>query len=159
MEKFVGKRVRRSGTLRLQGNIERVFRMFEPEGEKEWSPDWDYEVVYAEGSVAEQGSVFRTVQSGTADAVWIVSEHDAEAGKIRYLVVRPDSRVTEISISVKDEGNGISTAEVTYTHTGLTEEGNKYVDDVTEEWYRHYMHHWEAAINNALRQGAASDKH
>lgn len=118
-----------------------------------------YEVVYAEKSVVERGAVFRTRQAGAMDAVWIVKEHDIEMGRIGYLVMRPDSRVTEINITVKDVANGTSTAEVRYTHTGLNEDGNRYVEGVTEEWYREYMRHWEEAINHFLRTGVALGKH
>lgn len=41
MEEFAGKRVVRSETLRLEGEMAQVFRLFEPDGEKEWSPEWD----------------------------------------------------------------------------------------------------------------------
>jgi hypothetical protein len=159
VEKFAGKRVVRSATLRLEGGVARVFRLFEPEGEKAWSPEWDYEVVYAEESVSEPGAVFRTGQAEAMDAVWVVSEHDAETGRVGYLVVRPESRVTEIKITVKDGGNGTSTADVRYTHTGLTEAGNEYVESVTEEGYRQYMRHWEMAINEFLRTGVGSGRH
>jgi hypothetical protein len=159
VEKFAGKRVVRSATLRLEGEVARVFGLFEPEGEKNWSPEWDYEVVYADESVGEHGAVFRTRQAGAMDAVWVVSEHDAETGRIGYLVVRPESRVTEIKITVRDGGNGTSTADVRYMHTGLNEEGNGYVEGVTEEWYRQYMRHWEMAINHWLRTGVALGRH
>jgi hypothetical protein len=159
VEKFAGKRVVRSATLRLEGEVADVFRLFEPEGEKAWSPEWDYEAVYAEESVSEPGAVFRTRQAEAMDAVWVVSEHDAETGRLGYVVVRPESRVTEIHITVKDGGNGTSTAEVRYMHTGLNEEGNEYVAGVTEEWYHQYMRHWEMAINHYLRTGVAAGRH
>jgi hypothetical protein len=159
MGKFAGKRVVRSERIRLEGQAARVFRLFEPEGEKQWSPGWDYEVVYAEGSVAEQGAVFLTRRAGEADAVWVVKEHNIDAGLIGYVVLRPESRVTEIEIVVKDEGNGSSSAQVTYRHTGLNEEGNRYVEGVTEEWYWDYMRHWEEAINHFLRTGLALGGH
>ena len=47
--------------------------------------------------------------------------------------------IMKLDISVKDHAAGSSKTRFQYTFTGITEEGNRYVEDYTESEHRHRM--------------------
>jgi hypothetical protein len=69
--------------------------------------------------------------------------------------VTPGSRVGELRIDVRPDGDARSLCDVTYTFTALTPHGERYVEEFTEQAYLHRMRHWEAAVNHFLRTGTA----
>jgi hypothetical protein len=147
--------VERSGTITLQGVPNVVFPLFGPDREREWAEGWEPEPVYPPAVEAREGAVFRT-RHGGAEAVWVVSRHDAEGRFVEYTTFRRDDRVTRIRVSVDpDPGHeGWSVARVTYALTALSEQGAHHLAHFTEAHYREMMGEWEQAINGILVGGA-----
>lgn len=137
---------RRTGSLHIHASIDVVFPMFTPEGEKAWAAGWNPEYVFPADGETSQGMVFRTEHSGPK--TWVMTLYDAEQHRAEYVNFASDLLV-QIAVKCRSEQSG-TTAEVTYVHTGLTEAGNKLVDEYTQERHERQMQHWQEAIEKAL---------
>ena len=159
MEPVNAARVTRSYTQHLDFPPERVFPLLCPVREREWVDGWEARVVHSKSGVAEEGCVFTTSRPGEADTVWTITHHDERARHVEFVMVTPDSRVGELRIDVRPDGDSRSLCDVTYTFTALTPHGDRYVEEFTEEAYLHRMRHWEAAVNHYLATGETLRAH
>jgi hypothetical protein len=139
----------RTGSFHLEDPLDLVFPMFTPEVEKSWAKGWNPVYVFPPDGKTTQGMVFRTEHSGPK--TWIMTLYDPAQHRVAYVNVSPDM-VIQISVSCRSEGNG-TRAEVSYLHTALTENGNKSVDDYSQEQHDEQMEHWRTAISEALANG------
>ena len=143
---------RESRTMRLQlsADADSVFPLFGPVRESEWSPDWSPRFLYpAAPAQGPDGAVFTTDGPGGAASVWVMTDYDAAARGVRYVILHPGLSVGELSIHVAPAGPRASTAEVTYRFTALGPAGN----DAIARWVEHFPHmqpHWEQALNARL---------
>jgi hypothetical protein len=101
---------------------------------------------------AVEGAVFLT-RHGGAEAVWTLATWDPGSGRIAYVHVTPDRDVTEIRIAVSGPPEGPSRVEVTYTWTGLSPEGNSFVEAQTEEAFGRMIDEWQEEMAHYLRTG------
>jgi hypothetical protein len=136
----------RSGSLHIDASIDMVFPMFTPEGEKAWAAGWNPEYVFPADGKTTQGMVFRTQHSGPK--TWVMTLYDPQQHRAEYVNFGPDL-VVQVLVNCRSEGGG-TLAAVTYVHTGLTEKGNKTVDDFTSERMEKQMLHWKQAIGEAI---------
>jgi hypothetical protein len=82
-----------------------------------------------------------------------VSRYSPEEAFIEYTVFAP-GRLWWIAIQCSESAEGERTrAEITYTYTGLTEEGNAANERALAEMYRRDLEDWEEAINHYLETG------
>ena len=51
----------------------------------------------------------------------------------------------------------MTAARVTYTFTGLTAQGNAYIDTFSEDYYHAWIQQWEDAINHYLSSASYPD--
>ncbi len=136
----------------------KVFPLLCPVREAEWVPGWQYRLIYSKTGVAEMGCVFVTPNSDGSETVWTVTEYDPANFQIAFAWVHPQVMTAQIEISLKQKGSDSTEARVRYTYTGLSPEGNAEIDRYDEEWFRHKMTSWEAAVNHYLRTGKRMDK-
>lgn len=101
--------------------------------------------------VAEPDCVFTTSDQGR-DAIWTFTDWDPENWHVELLKVTPGVTVGRISLSLKPEDGGTA-AEITYMHTALSDEGRRFVESFTEEFYAKFMKEWENAMNHYLETG------
>lgn len=153
MTTFKAKRVTRSYTQRVVATPDVVFPLLCPVREAEWLDGWDYELIYSASGFAEEGCVFKSKQSGEPDTIWLITEHDKENYRIEFGRVTPESRVAKVNISLSDNQDGTTSANITYAVTALNEAGNEFVDRYTEESFRQAMVWWEKSINYFLQSG------
>ena len=137
---------RRAGSFHIDASLDRVFPMFTPEVERSWAHGWNPEYVFPADGRTTQGMVFRTEHNGPK--TWVMTVYDPADHRVAYVNVSPDM-VIQISVNCRSEGNG-TRAEVSYLHTALSENGNKFVDDYTQERHEKQMEHWRGAISEAL---------
>ncbi|MGD2147394.1 MAG: hypothetical protein PVH41_11930 [Anaerolineae bacterium] len=152
---FVSKRVSRTRSITLGAPLASVFPLFGPVRETEWATGWEPEVLYSATGLLEEHMVFRTRshRAHEPDLTWTVSRYSPDEAVIEYTVFAP-GRLWWIAIQCRESAGGDTTrAEITYTYTGLTEEGNAANERALEEMYRHDLRDWEGAINHYLRTG------
>ena len=123
---FVSARIFRTRSITLNAPLKSVFPLFGPVREKDWAAGWDPQVLYSTTGVIEEHMVFKTrsPHEHESDFTWIVSKYDPVQAFVEYTVFTPE-RLWCIAIQCREDAVQKTTeAEVTYTYTGLTEEGN-----------------------------------
>lgn len=152
---FTASHVSRSHTIHLDAPPSRVFPLFEPVGEQSWALDWKPVFLFPPSGAAQVGTVFTTQvhQEDEQGTIWAISVYDPASYRLAYLRVSPGSRVGVIDISCRGMSDGATEATVTYTFTGLSDEGNEFIARLTPAHYQEYIASWETAINHYLRSG------
>lgn len=111
---------------------EEVFPMLCPVREYEYIPPWECDIVYLQSGIAEQGGVFTTnvPRDGNQKDVWVISRYDTNraiefvrVSGLRSMIYRIDLQGTQIG------GTVVNWEQII---TGLTEEGNRYVEALTQ---------------------------
>jgi hypothetical protein len=154
MSKFQGKRVIHEYTQDNAAPPETVFPLLCPVREADWVPGWQYRMIFSKSGVAEKGCVFITPNEDHSETTWMVTEYDPASLHIAFAWVNPGVVAAQIRISLKSSGApGHATALIRYTYTGLSTEGNREVEHYDQDWFRHKMQSWEAAINHYLETG------
>lgn len=157
MTLFKAQRIMRTTTIQLSAPPDQVFPLFEPLGEKLWVPEWDPVLVYPPAGSPETNAVFITQDHDGPPTVWIVAQFDPAQFEVTYVRVAPHSHVATIAVHCAGAGAEKTAARVSYTFTGLTAQGNAYVDTFSEDYYHAWIQQWESAINHYL--SSASHPH
>jgi hypothetical protein len=150
---FLAERVQRSATFVLNAPIEKAFPLFGPIREKDWAAGWEPEILYSNHDEVEQHMIFRT-SSSHRDAdhyLWVVSQYRPEIFFIEYTVSTPQ-RIWFITVSCRPSDDK-TTVTVTYTYTGLSDEGNRTNKMALEKMYVRNLKDWEEALNFYLATG------
>ena len=155
MNLFRAKRVSWTCFIDLKSDIKRVFLLFTPNGEKKWVKDWDFEPVFPYPFYLEEKCVFKT---GTHDykseeAIWIINKYQPEQYRIEYIRLESAAKMGHIQITCKSKNRNRTEVGVTYTYTGLTDEGNIFIENFTKEKYIKYIKDWERALTHYLQTG------
>ena len=145
------ERVQRSATITLDGTVGKVFPLFGIIREKEWDHDWDPTPVYPNSGDMAEGAVYRTPGHihGDSPLTWVVSRFDTLDNHLIYLVFA-GNRVVSIDIRCSPLPDNRTTATITYTMTGLDEQGNQIIHHHIASVFQHNLQNWEALINKAL---------
>ncbi len=158
---FTASHISRSYTIHLDAPPSRVFPLFEPVGEQSWAIDWKPVFLFPPSGAAQAGAVFTTQvhEDDGQDTIWMMSTYDPASYCLSYLRVTPGSRVGIIDIRCEGTSDGGTAATITYTFTGLSEEGNEFIARLTPAHYQEYIASWETAINQYLHSGQALAHH
>lgn len=151
-DNFHAARAVRTATIRLNAAPERVFPLFTPEGERHWAEGWNPVYRYPASGVVEPHAVFVTSRNGR-ETIWTVLHYDPAAMRVAYDRVTPGMHAAIVEVGCEPGPAGTTLAHVTYTFTGLSDEGNQFVQSHTEEAYRAMIAEWETAINQYLATG------
>jgi hypothetical protein len=154
MPSFIAQRVSRSYTQHLDAPPEDVFPLICPVREKEWLEGWEYQMVYSESGLAEQGCMFKTQLHGQPETIWTITRHDEAEGVVEFWRVTPGVVATILLVKLEPAGEGKALAHVTYTFTGLSEHGNHYIEHHHgEQAFMDMMTWWEKSMNHFLGTG------
>jgi hypothetical protein len=137
----------------LVGSPEAVFPLLCPVREADWIQGWDPLLVVSSSGVAEADCAFVTASSPN-DAVWYITRHEPQNGFVEMLKITPQVTACRLSIQLLKTSNGCD-AQVTYSHTSLGPEGDKFVSAFTAESYQSFMQDWESRLNHYLSTGSA----
>ena len=146
------ERISRCRKITLEGNLTAVFPLFGPIDEAKWATGWAPEVLYPPNGTLEEHMVFQTIPHHATESLltWTVSKYDPKEALIEYTVFAV-SRVWVISIKCTESGDSRTTeAQVCYTYTGLTQEGNDQNKAAMERTFAHDLKDWEEQINYYL---------
>jgi hypothetical protein len=135
-----------------------VFPLLCPVREAEWLDGWKYEMIYSKSGLAEEGCIFSTPCHGEEDTVWVISRHDRENHLIDFIRFTPDSRICVLKVAVTPKDETVSTVDISYTYTGLTVDGNAWVDNFTEDTFLDAVKFWEMSLNHFLKTGAKLER-
>lgn len=142
-------RVTRSYVQKIQAVPEKVFALLCPVRESEWVKGWDPVVVYSQSGLAEPECVFLT-GNGEPESIWVITRRDWEHYALEMIKVTPWITVAKINISLTQNAEEGTDAEVTYSYTALSDAGKEFVDSYTESYFTEFVRYWEAALNDYL---------
>jgi hypothetical protein len=152
---FKAKRVTRNFIQTINAEPSRVHALICPVKEAEWLDGWDYDLIFSHSGFAEEGCVFTSKGEGEKDTIWLMTKRDDQTCKTEFARVTPESRIAYLTVRIEDGGNQTSRMHITYTFTALTEKGNAFIENFTEENFVKDMKFWEATLNHYLETGKA----
>lgn len=147
---FAANSIKRTHAIEVRGRREKIFPLFSPLGERDWVPGWDPTFHYPRSGELVEGGVFTTSRDGEQDTIWLVMEFEPQDFRVKYARVTPGSRVAVVEVRCEEAAEGITRAQVSYTFTALSEEGNTYLAEFDEDRYRNYIESWRPAIDEYL---------
>jgi hypothetical protein len=129
-------------------DIESVFPLFSPEGEKRWAPGWDYTNVLGSKKF-QAGDVFLTDSHDhrAVPAIWIVADLDPVKHTISYYKVEAGEKVGKIVVQCFEQNPGYTLVKVSYKYIGLSNSGNQFITGFTKDAYREFIDKWHSLIN------------
>jgi hypothetical protein len=65
----------------------------------------------------------------------------------------PNSRTCVLEIAVKPKDENSSYVDISYTYTGITQTGNDFVDQFSEDAFLEAVTFWEKSMNYFLETG------
>lgn len=137
------------GIVIAPAEIDEVFTLFSPQGERGWVPGWDPEMLHPSGDAWEERQVFRTREE-RGEAVWVISRLDRAGHRVEYHRVEPGRWVARVEVRCRPLDGGRTEASVEYAFIGLSESGNREIDGMTEEEYEAKMARWSGWIERHL---------
>lgn len=137
----------RTGSFELDMAPDVAFPLFTAPGEELWAPGWEPFILSGDGY--EEGTVWVTEGHGRT-VYWYVAAYSTVDRHAKYVRVTPAANAGTVDVQVMSNESDGSTINVTYKLTGLSEAGNKNVEEMlSEPEYAEMMVHWQSAINNS----------
>ncbi len=153
LTEFKPERIQRSASFIIHGKIQNVFPLFGPIREKEWAEGWEPEILYrSEDALVEEHMMFQTNSpNGEEKYTWVITQFQPEKYLIEYSVSTQE-RIWFIRVSCEGQKE-ITAVTISYTYTGLTQEGNRQNEQALKKMYSNNLQDWQEAINHYLKTG------
>ncbi|MGD8846749.1 MAG: hypothetical protein PVJ84_22685 [Desulfobacteraceae bacterium] len=145
------KRVTKQYRQTIRALPEKVFPLLCPVREMEWLDGWHCTMIYSESGLVEEGAVFSTPGEGEPETVWIVTKHDPVNHEVEFTRITHNSRTCVLKIVVHPKDENSSYVDISYTYTGISESGNRFIDELTQEAFCEEMKFWEDSVNYFLK--------
>lgn len=144
-------RITRTYTHQINATADRVFPLLCPVREKDYLEDWNAEILYSQSGVAEQGCIFQTHGDDGTKSLWLITTHDALAGKIEFAIYTTDSHISTLRVQLQANDAGNSTSVTfTYIHTAISDKGIAFIQKLTPELFEQKMANFEKSLNRYL---------
>lgn len=144
---FKSKKISQTSTISCNGNIEKVFPLFDAFEERKWAKDWQLSLIYPENEIIEEGTTFKTEGNDEEpEYLWRVVKYYPQEYHIQYLV-STDNRFWTITVKCNEEKPEETLARITYTFIGLNEKGNRLNSEHLTRMYKNNLKDWEEEIN------------
>lgn len=129
--------------------VEQVFPLFTPEGEKLWTPGWDYEDVRGASEPAED-AVFLTHghDHAAAQAIWLVKRYEPQNYYVQYYKVEPGDKVGIVTVQCAGQTPDETHVEVTYEYVALSQKGRAFIESFTRESYETFIAKWAELLGS-----------
>ena len=154
---FQATGVTRHGLLAFDAPVAVVFALFTPQGERHWAEGWDPQILFPRDREVAEGMVFQTRDHGNLLLTWTVTRYDEPNHLVAYNVVAPDLLVRRIEVRCRPSGSTRTEVAVTDSYVALSEQGNAFIDHLTEPEYANKMANWKERIGGYLAGIAKSD--
>jgi len=150
---FTARRITRNYRQTINAPPEAVFPLLCPVREAEWLAGWKYEMIYSDSGLAEEGYVFSTPGDDEEDTVWVISRYDRGNYLIDFTRFTPGSRTCVLKVAVTPKDETTSNVDISYTYISITEDGNIWIDNFTEDKFLDAVKFWEKSMNYFLETG------
>ena len=148
-------RVSHSHVQTIDADPDTIFPLYCPVREVEWAKGWEPRFVVSESGLVEKDCLFVT-PSPHSDAIWVVTRHEPETHRVEMIKCIPGVVVTKLEIGLEPIEDHRTAARITYTHTSLSAEGDRFVREQTEDRYRELMRDWEREMSEYLASAETS---
>lgn len=150
--KYVKKpiRVTRTYTQKMVARAEKVFPLLCPIKEIDWVEGWPLKSVLSESGFAEENCIFYTENENKDDSIWMITRHLPESFFVEMVKITLSETACKLRIQLKQTGENSCDSTISYTHIALSDDGEKFVKNFTDENYEKMMKGWESQINNYL---------
>jgi len=149
---FTASREIKEYTMTIPASCEEVFPLLCPKREYDWLPYWSCNIIYSQSGKAEPGCVFQTDFPDRGNMTWMVTKYDPPK-EIQYTVFKPESHVWNLEICLEPIEPTMTHILWRHTYTGLTEEGNRFLSEHTDEKHRLHLGFIERALIHFLKTG------
>ncbi len=153
MNAFRSERAVKQYTMTLQAPPAEVFPLLCPVREYEWIEPWSCDMVFSASGVAENNAVFRTTfpaQGGLE--TWIVCRYEKDRA-IEFIRLVPDFKVNRLDVALA-AAEGTTIATWTHTYTGLSEAGNQWIKNLTDDTFRSEKAAIQKMLDHYLKTGS-----
>ena len=138
--------------MHVPASPERVFPLLCPVRERDWLPYWNCEIICSTSGVAEPECVFTTDIPGRGKMIWVVTRYELPQ-LIQYTVFKPESHTWNLSIRIIPEASEFCRLTWQHVFTGLTDSGNRYLRQYTDDHHRDHLRRIERHLIHFLRTG------
>jgi hypothetical protein len=142
---FEALRIRREAAFVVSQPMDKTFPLFTPKGEELWSDQWRPTYIFPKSGETQESMIFVTGPANAERVIWRMEIYDPAHGHVRYSRISPSNRYGVVEVECSTGGAGTK-VKVTYEFTALSEAGNKFIREFTEENYRAMIGEWKAAI-------------
>ena len=149
---FRAKRVDREFSARVGVGPEAVFPLLCPVREREWVRGWDAEVVFSASGVAEDGCVFRNDLAGRGCGTWVVTRHEPPRA-VEFAVFWAEGYLERLRVDLAPAPGGGTDHRWRRSYTGLSEEGNRRIEEVAGPALKARMRRLFAELEHFLATG------
>lgn len=146
---FEALRIRREAVFVVPQPVGKIFPLFTPKGEELWSDQWRPSYIFPKSGETQEGMVFVTGPANAEHVIWRMEIYDPSHGRVRYSRISPSNRYGVVEVECRTDAGGTK-VKVTYEFTALSEAGNKFIQEFSEETYRAMIGEWKAAIEQYL---------
>ncbi len=150
MDRFEGQQITRVNKIELTGSIEKVFPLFTPIEEKKWVEGWEPTIIYPANEEVKEGMVFKSRHIDEHLTYWIIIDYKPDEHFIQYVNVAYDYRSVVLKIKCIALSESKTEAVISYCFTGLSQKGNEFVVNFTEDSQKEYIESWQKDINKYL---------
>jgi len=146
------KRTVRKHTILLEAKPEDVFPLLCPVREYEWIEQWKCDLIYSETGFAEQDCIFQTdfPHEGPKDT-WVLCRHEKPT-LVEFVRVN-GIRAIRYTITLHETKDRKTESEWSQVITGLNDEGDRFVSNLSGEEFKHRMEMLRKMLNHYLTTG------
>ncbi len=143
--------VSKTAVIFLRDEINNVFPLFSPMGEKKWVENWDPLFIHPANGDWVENMVFQTKAGNATERIynWVLSNLNPKAYQVVYTVFT-ENRVWTVKVECTVSEKSLTKAEITYVFTAFNEKGYALNIEAIEKMYRHGLKDWEEAMNRYL---------
>lgn len=156
MSRFVAAVNRLSGRFELDAPVAEAFPLFSPQGERGWVPGWSPEMLHPGEERWERGQIFRTIDA-EGEVVWVISRLDETEHTVEYHRVEPGRYVARVEVRCRGIAPRRTEVSTEYAYVGLSEQGNREIESMSQEAYDAKMTRWAAWIGEHLERTAGTE--
>lgn len=140
----------RTGQIRVNFPIVKVFPLLCPKREEEWIPEWECEVIFSKCGYNEEGAIFKTTKAYGTELYWYTISYDMAAGKVDFLITANGLFLFRFSIGVIKNGKEGCVLTFDQTFTPLTKEGESLIQQYKNENFNERLSRLERFMTEYL---------
>ena len=152
MQPFNPERTVKHYTMTLCAPPSDVFPLLCPVRESDWIEPWSCDMVYTQSGIAEKNAIFKTdFSSQGGRETWVVCRYDPPEA-IEFIRFIPEFKVNRLDVALMPAAE-TTRATWTHTYTGLSEAGNRWIRDLSDETFQSEKRMLEKLLNHYLKTG------